>query len=72
MAITEGVHELSERRGSLDLEEDFIVVVCDLDVQVLALTAVFGLLLDVGRTVVGHFGCDVTSILGGWAFGTGG
>jgi hypothetical protein len=46
LAIAEGVHELSESGGALDLEEHLVVVIGNLDVQVLALATVFGLLLS--------------------------
>jgi hypothetical protein len=47
LAIAECVHKLAQGCGALDLEEDLVVVVRDLDVQVLALAAIFRLLLDV-------------------------
>lgn len=47
LTIAERIHELAECRCSLDLEEDLVVVVGDLDVEVLALTAILRLLLDV-------------------------
>lgn len=57
LAVAEGVHELAEGRGALDLEKDLVVVVRDLDVQVFALAAVLGLLLHVvGGTVLRHVG----------------
>lgn len=37
LTLTEGVHELLELGGALNLEEDLVVVVGDLDVQVLGL-----------------------------------
>ena len=33
LPLTERIHELLQLRGSLDLEEHFVVVVCDLDVD---------------------------------------
>jgi hypothetical protein len=45
LTVAEGVHELSEGGGALDLEEHLVVVIRDLDVQMLALATVFGLLL---------------------------
>jgi hypothetical protein len=54
LTVAESVHELAECGGALDFEEDLIVVVGNLDVQVFALSTVFGLLLNVGRTVVRH------------------
>jgi hypothetical protein len=56
LAIAERVHELSKGRSALNLEEDLVVVVGNLDIQVLALTTIFGLLLNIWGTVVGHFG----------------
>lgn len=57
LAVAEGVHELSQGRGALDLEKHLVVVVRNLDVQVFALAAVLGLLLHVvGGTVLGHVG----------------
>lgn len=57
LAVAEGVHELSQGRGALDLEKHLVVVVRNLDVQVFALAAVLGLLLHVvGGTVFGHVG----------------
>lgn len=35
LAFAEGIHELLQLRGALNLEEDFIVVVGNLDVEVL-------------------------------------
>lgn len=37
LTLAEGVHELLELGGALDLEENLVVVVGDLDVQVLGL-----------------------------------
>lgn len=36
LTVAEGVHELAELSGALDLEEDLVVIVGDLDVEVLA------------------------------------
>jgi hypothetical protein len=48
LAIAEGVHELAEYRGALDLEQSLLVVVVrDLDIEVLALSVVLMLLLYV-------------------------
>lgn len=41
LTLTEGVHELLELSGTLDLEEHLVVVVGDLDVQVLGLLGSF-------------------------------
>lgn len=65
LSVAEGVHELAEGGCALDLEKDLIVVVCHFDVQVLALAAIFRLLLHVvGRTVVsvGHVGCFADAV----------
>ena len=35
LTITEGVHKFLEGSGTLDLEEDLVVVVCHLDVKML-------------------------------------
>lgn len=47
LAIAESIHELLESGGSLDLEEDLVVVICDLDVEVFRLR----LLLSVAPSV---------------------
>jgi hypothetical protein len=47
LAIAEGVHEFAESRCALDLEKDLVVVIGDFDVEMFALAAIFGLLLDV-------------------------
>lgn len=49
LTLAEGVHELLQLGGALDLEVDFVVVVRDLDVEVLA---ALGLLRR--RSGVGH------------------
>jgi len=36
LSLAEGIHQLLQRRGPLDLEEYLVVVIGDLDVQVLA------------------------------------
>lgn len=46
LTLTEGIHQLLQLSGPLDLEEHLVVVICNLDVQVLA-GATLGLL---GRT----------------------
>jgi len=43
LALAESIHELFQRGGTLDLEEDLVVVVGDFDVQVFA-DGLFGLL----------------------------
>lgn len=47
LTVAERVHELAEGCGALDLEKDLVVVIRDLDVEMFALAAIFGLLLDV-------------------------
>lgn len=46
LTLTESIHKLLQLRAALDLEEDFIVVVCDLDIEVLdgsrSITSVLG------------------------------
>lgn len=49
LSFTEGVHEFAELGCALDLEEDFVVVISDLDVQVFGL----GLLFWVGGATWG-------------------
>lgn len=44
LTVTERVHQLLQLGRALDLEEDFIVSVCDLDIKVLV-----GGLLGLGR-----------------------
>lgn len=53
LALAEGRHELLELCGPLDLEEDLVVVVCDLDVEVLGRRS--SALVALGSTVIGHF-----------------
>lgn len=48
LAVTESIHKLAEGSGSLNLEEDLVVIIGDLDVEMLALACVFGFLRDVG------------------------
>lgn len=50
LALAESIHELLELSSPLDLEEDFVVVVCHLNVEVLALRVVL-----LRRAVVRHF-----------------
>lgn len=62
MAVAESIHELFEIRGSLDLEKDLTVVVCDLDVEVLGR----GFSCSVwGVAVVGHLAVARVE-QGGW------
>lgn len=56
LSITEGVHQLLEFRTPLYLEEDLIVVICDLDVKVFG--ALWLLLCTIWRLVlVSHGDC---------------
>lgn len=41
LPLTEGIHELLQLRRPLDLEEDFVIVVGDLDVDVAGLLRLF-------------------------------
>lgn len=52
LPVAEGIHELSKSSSALDLEEHFIVVVGDLDVEMLALSSILWLLSNVWRSVV--------------------
>lgn len=53
LTVAEGIHELLELGGALDLEVDLVVVIGDLDVKVLA---ALGLLR--WRSSVGHCVCS--------------
>ena len=73
LPLTESIHQLLQLRGTLDLEEDLIVVVGHLDVEVLGLLLRFvvcgaflawGLgagvdhcVLEVGDGLIGVWGC---------------
>jgi len=62
LSFAEGIHQLLEGGGTLDLEEDLIVVVGDLDVEVLTLAARLSLLGGTWASVVvgsGHVGKKV-------------
>lgn len=63
LSLAEGIHQFLQGSGTLDLEEDLVVVVGNLDIQVLA--ASFWLLWCWTSSVVGHVegGC------GCWRFG---
>ncbi len=52
MPLTESIHELLELGGTLDLEEDLVVVVSHLDVQVLCGAGVFRLAWATGAAVI--------------------
>ena len=65
LALAEGVHELGEVGGTLDFEEDLIVVVCDLNIQVLALGLVVGIAAGTRRLImVRHDECWSRGVLG--------
>ncbi len=58
LTIAEGVHELGESCGALDLEEDFVIVVCDFDVEVFALGLVIWVASSAwGLVAVRHVVC---------------
>jgi hypothetical protein len=52
LSLAEGIHQLLERGGSLDLEKDLVVVIGDLNVQVFALSSAFGLLSCTGASIL--------------------
>lgn len=59
LSLAEGIHQLLECGGPLDLEKDLVVVIRDLDIQVLTLSSAFGLLSGTRTSIlVGsrHFG----------------
>ena len=56
LTLAEGVHELREVGSALDLEEDFVVVVRDLDVQMLALGLVVGIATGTRRLITVRHG----------------
>ena len=41
LALAESIHELLKLRGALDLEENFVVIVGDFDIQVFGLRLLF-------------------------------
>lgn len=53
LPVAKRIHEFLKLCRSLDFEEDFVVVVRDLDVQVLRLAGVFGF-VHIGRSTLGH------------------
>lgn len=63
MTLAEGVHELREGGGALDLEEDLVVVVRDLDVQVLALGLIVGVAAGTRRLITVRHGVDAGIVL---------
>jgi len=52
LSLAEGIHQLLEGGGALDLEEDFIVVVGNLDIEMLTLATSFWLLRGTWASVV--------------------
>lgn len=56
LTLAEGVHELREGGGALDLEEDFVVVICDLDIQVLALRLIVRIATGTRRLITVRHG----------------
>lgn len=70
LPLAEGIHQLLELRGALDLEEDLVVVVRHLDVEVLGLLRLFGLAWGAGGAVLvgsGHGGlggCVCVGVVG--------
>jgi len=62
LSLAEGIHQLLEGGGTLDFEEDLVVVVGDLDVEMLTLAAGLSLLRGTWASVVvgsGHVGKKV-------------
>ena len=62
LTLAEGVHELLKLGGALDLEEDFVVVVGNLDVEVLGLRLGSVVLV----AAVGRGGGLVRHVAGSW------
>jgi len=56
LAITERIHELLKSRCTLDLEEDLIVVVCDLNVEMFRCWSFLWFARPRRSVVVGHCG----------------
>lgn len=56
MSLAEGIHQLLQGGRALDLEENFVVVIGDLDVQMLSLRGALRLLLRTGASVLRHLG----------------
>jgi len=52
LSLTKGIHQLLERGRAFDFEEDFVVAVCDFDVEVFGLGGA-GVFVVVGAGVVG-------------------
>lgn len=52
MSLAEGVHQLLQGGGTLDLEEDLVVVIGNLDVEMLTLATALSLLWGTWTSVV--------------------
>ncbi len=52
LSLAEGIHQFLEGGGTLDLEEDFVVVIGNLDVEMLTLATSLGLLGGTRASVV--------------------
>jgi hypothetical protein len=52
LSLAEGVHQLLQGGGALDLEKDLIVVVGNLNVEMFGLTSAFWLLGGTGAAVL--------------------
>lgn len=61
LSFAESIHQLLQLSGTLDLEEDFIIVVGNLDVQVLGNRA-YGFRATWTALVVGHYDFEVRKI----------
>ena len=54
LTLTECLHQLVQASRSLDFEEDFVVAICDFDIEVLSTRCRLGLGTVGGLTAVGH------------------
>jgi len=52
LSLAESIHQLLKGSGTLDLEEDFIVVIGDLDIEVFTLATGLGLLWSAWASVI--------------------
>ena len=69
LSLAEGIHQLLECGGTLDLEEDLVVIVRDLDVEMLILATSLSLLGGSWASVVvgsGHVGKKAKAICRLW------
>jgi hypothetical protein len=69
LSLAEGIHQLLEGCGTLDLEEDLVVVVGNLNVEMLALATSLSLLGGTWASVIvgsGHVGKKVKGIWSLW------